>query len=215
MQAKASKKTKAKIPPTKGERPFWLVLDVHGVLIQSSERWIMTLLSKRTHQPKWLMYLRWMANIRLAQKGKMQAKAFYEKVLDQKLTQKEFNEWVMKGYAMRGDIPFLIMKELIRLKKEGWKLAILSDMNTAQAEFHRNKTHFSIFDEVFISCETGLMKPYPGAFSAFEKRLKTRKDHIVFCDDLWFNSFGAMLHGWRAVTIKGHKQLEHFLKDLH
>jgi HAD superfamily hydrolase (TIGR01509 family) len=196
------------------ERPFWLVLDVHGVLIPSSEKWILSQLARQTHQPVFLLYLRWLIQLPSAQRGKRSAKSFYEEVLDRPLTQKEFNDWVMKRYAHRGTISPAIVAQLKHLKKGGWKLAILSDMNTAQAAFHRKMGHFSFFDEVFLSCETGLMKPFPSAYVALEKKLHTRKDHIVFVDDLWFNTWGAALHGWRSVTLKGEKQLHRFLLDL-
>ncbi len=205
MRMKTSEKTH--------EKPFWLVLDVHGVLIPSSERWILGMLAKRTHQPSWLLFFRWVFYLRQAQRGLLPAKKFYERVLDQKLSEREFQEWIMRPYASRGSISPLIVHELSRLKKRGWKLAILSDMNTAQAAFHRAKKHFAPFDEVFLSCETGLMKPFPSVYNALEKRLRTRKDHIVFCDDLWFNTWGALIHGWKAVTVKG-KNLVRFLKDL-
>ena len=198
----------------KKQHPYWLVLDVHGVLIPSSERWILHQLSKRTHQSMLGIYFRLFLNLKPAQLGKRSAKSFYEEVLDMRLTEKQFQEWYMKSYAVRGKIAPAILEQLERLKKRGWKLAILSDMHSAQASYHRAQKHFALFDEVFLSCETGLMKPFPGVFAALEKRLHTRKDHIVYCDDMWFNSGIATLNGWRGLTIKGPKQLLHFLIDL-
>lgn len=195
--------------------PFWLVLDVHGVLVPSSERWILHQLSKRTHQSMLGIYFRWFLNLKPVQLGKRSAKSFYEEVLDTRLTDKQFQDWYMRLYAQRATIDPDIVRQLTRLKKKGWKLAVLSDMHSAQAAYHRQQKHFALFDEVFLSCETGLMKPFPNVFAALEKRLHTRKDHIVYCDDLWFNSWMGSLSGWRALTIKGPKQLVHFLVDLH
>lgn len=195
--------------------PFWLVLDVHGVLIPSSEKWILGQLARRTHASLALMYVRWFANLLPAQTGRRSAKSFYEEVLDQRLTQKQFDEWIMRPYSQRGKIDPAILHQLKRLKKKGWKLAVLSDMNTAQAEYHRGQKHFALFDEVFLSSETGMMKPFPRVYQALEKRLRARKDHIIFCDDFWFNTWGAALQGWKSVTVPGQKALLRFLEDLH
>lgn len=194
-------------------KPFWLVLDVHGVLIPSSEKWILSQVARQTRQPKWLLYLRWASNLMAAQKGKLPARKFYERVLDRTLSEKDFQSVIMSKYAQRASISPHVLTQLTRLKKKGWKLAILSDMNTAQADFHRAKKTFALFDQVSFSCENGLMKPFPDSFDALERRLRTRKDHIVFVDDLWFNTLSAQLHGWRGLTLKG-KYLAHFLRDL-
>jgi FMN phosphatase YigB (HAD superfamily) len=210
----AVKANKGKKSPAKQTSPFWLVLDVHGVLIPNSERWILGRLAKELHISRLDVYLRWFLNLRDAQLGKMPAKKFYEHVFDQKISDAVFNRTIMKLYSSRGLFSPAHVHELKRLKKAGWKLAVLSDMNTAQADFHRARSHFVLFDQVSLSCETGLMKPFPSSFVALEKRMKTRKDHIVFCDDMWMNTLSASLQGWKAVTIKGQAQLARFLKDL-
>lgn len=211
MAVKANKRKKSSSKPTP---PFWLVLDVHGVLIPNSERWILGKLAKEMHMSVLNVYLRWLLNLRSAQLGRVPAKKFYEHVFDQKISDRVFNRTIMKLYSSRGELIPSVKNELLRLKKMGWKLAVLSDMNTAQAEFHRSHKHFALFDEVNLSCETRLMKPFPSAFTALEKRMKTRKDRIIFCDDLWLNTLSASLQGWKAVTIKGQAQLARFLKDL-
>jgi putative hydrolase of the HAD superfamily len=161
------------------------------------------------------MYVNWFLHLADAQTGKLSTRVFYERVLGKKLSQKDFDRLIMSRYAQRGAFDPRVVEELKRLKREGWKLAILSDMNLAQAAYHRGKNHFSVFDEVSLSCETGLMKPFPDAFVALQKRLKARPDHIVFADDLWFNTWSASLHGWRAVTVSQRRdQLLRFLKDL-
>ncbi len=210
VKAKKNKSSSA----SKSAEPFWLVLDVHGVLVPNSERWILSKLAKELRMSKWSIYWRWFLNLHAAQLGKMSAKKFYEHVFDQKISDEVFNRTIMRLYASRGLLSQVELRELSRLKKAGWKLAVLSDMNTAQASFHRAKKHFAMFDEVGLSCETGLMKPFPSSFAALEKRMHARKDHIVFCDDLWMNTLSASLQGWRAVTIKGQSQLARFLKDL-
>jgi putative hydrolase of the HAD superfamily len=201
--------------PPRAHPTHWLVLDVHGVLIPSSEKWILGQAARQTRSSTLGVYLNWFLNLKDAQTGKLSTRVFYERVLGTKLTQKDFDQLIMSRYAQRGVFDPRVVRELKRLKSKGWKLAILSDMNLAQAAYHRMKKHFAMFDEVSLSCETGLMKPFPDAFSALQKRLKARPDHIVFADDLWFNTWSASLQGWRAVTVSHRRdQLLRFLKDL-
>lgn len=195
--------------------PYWLVLDVHGVLIPSSEKWILGQVARETHSSLIGIYFNWFLHLHETQVGKLPAKAFYERVFGKKFSQKDFDRLIMSRYAQRGAFDPKVVSQLSRLKKKGWKLAILSDMNSAQAAYHRGKKHFALFDEVFLSCETGLMKPFPSAYDALQKRMKARSDHIVFADDLWFNTWSASLHGWKAVTVSQKRnQLLHFLQDL-
>lgn len=208
------KAKKSKSSSKKPREPFWLVLDVHGVLIPNSERWILSRLAKELHLSRVDIYLRWLLNLRGAQVGKVPAKEFYERVFNQKIPAHVFNRTIMKMYSAKSVYSPAVVRELERLKKSGWKLAVLSDMNTAQAEYHRSQKNFSLFDEVNLSCETGLMKPFPSAFAALQKKLHARGDHIVFCDDMVFNTFVASFFGWRAVTVKGQLPLARFLKDL-
>lgn len=204
----------SKAPPAPAKQPYWLVMDMHGVLIPSSEKWILNQVARETHQSIWSIYFRWFLNLHSSQLGKVPARSFYEKALNRKLTQKEFEKRIMDRYAQRGKIAPEIVYQLKRLKAKGWKLAVLSDMNTAQAAYHREHKHFELFDEVFLSCETGVMKPFPDAYGSLQKQIRARPDHIVFVDDLWFNIWSASLWGWRAVTIRGRRQLIRFLIDL-
>lgn len=208
------KAKKSKPVSKKSREAFWLVLDVHGVLIPNSERWILSRLAKELHLSRVDIYLRWLLNLRGAQVGKVPAKEFYERVFDQKIPSHVFNRTIMKMYSAKSVYSPAVVRELERLKKSGWKLAVLSDMNTAQAEYHRSHNNFALFDEVSLSCETGLMKPFPSAFAALQQKLRARGDHIVFCDDMVFNTFVASFFGWRAVTVKGQLPLTRFLKDL-
>ena len=107
----------------KKEYPYWLVLDVHGVLIPSSERWILHQLSKRTGKSMLGIYFRWFLNLKPTQLGKRSAKSFYEEVLDQRLTEKQFQEWYVKSYAQRSVVSPVIIDQLVRLKKKGWMLS--------------------------------------------------------------------------------------------
>ncbi|MFH0970870.1 MAG: HAD family hydrolase [Candidatus Diapherotrites archaeon] len=194
--------------------PYWLVLDMHGVLIPNSEKWILKSVAKGLHLSFPFVVLRWFLNLSDAQRGKLGAKSFYERILERKLTEKEFAVWIMHRYIRRAVIDPRIVEQLMRLKKKGWKIALLSDMNTAQAAYHRDVGHVKLFDEAFISCETGLMKPFPSVYEAMEHRLRARKDHIVFVDDWWFNSWGASLMGWRGITLKHGSSFLRFLMDL-
>ena len=196
----------------KGEK--WLVLDAHGVLLPSSEKWILKKLSKQYRIPLMQLQWRWLMGHMSSQNGKTPSRKFYSQILQTDLSKSQFENQIMRPYAQRGRIPKLIVKQLARLKKAGWKLAIFSNMNEAQAHFHREKQTFKGFDEVFLSWELREMKPFPDFFLHLQQKLHTPSNHILFIDDHWENVVVGMRLGWHAVKLKEPLEAWAFLNDL-
>jgi putative hydrolase of the HAD superfamily len=192
----------------------WLILDVHSVLIPGSEKTILTGLSGHFGKPLWLTELRWLRKHEKNQTGKLHARSFYGYTVNRNISKREFEELIAKPYSKISHIPKPVLKELKKLKKNGWKLGILSNMSLVQAEFHRKQKSFDLFDLVLLSCDLGVMKPFPEIYSILEKKIKVPSYHIVFGDDLWPNVIVPYFLGWHAVKIKGSEELLRFLKDL-
>ncbi len=192
----------------------WLVVDAHGVLLPSSEYWILKHLSKIYKMPLLQLKLRWLFKHIPSQMGKMPARVFYSEILDTNLSKAQFETHVMRLYKKRAHIPNALKKELARLKKAGWKIALLSNMNEAQAHYHREAQTFKGFDEVFFSWEHHNMKPFPSFFSTLQQKIRARGNNILFIDDHWENIFTGMLLGWNAIKLREAKEVWLFLKDL-
>lgn len=192
----------------------WLVLDVHSVLIPGSERTIVKNLARHFGRMVWLTELRWLFKHKQNQIGKLSSRSFYGYIVDRNLSKKEFDELVMIPYSNRGHIPKEIQIELKKLKELGWNIGILSNMTSAQAEWHRKNKTFDLFDLVFLSCDLGIMKPFPKIYSVLEKKINVSSDRIVFGDDFWLNVITAYLMGWHSVKIRGRREVLRFLKDL-
>ena len=192
----------------------WLVLDAHGVLLPSSEYWILKHLSKLYKMPLLQLKLRWLFKHIPSQTGKMPSRVFYSEILDTPLSKSQFETQVMRLYKKRAHIPNALKKELVRLKKAGWKIALLSNMNEAQAHYHREAQTFKGFDEVFFSWEHHNMKPFPSFFSSLQKKIRARGNNILFIDDHWENIFTGMLLGWNSIKLREAKEVWLFLKDL-
>lgn len=192
----------------------WLVLDAHGVLLRSSEHWILRHLAKWYKLSLWKLKINWLFKHIHAQTGKMPARVLYSEIIGTNLSKSQFETQVMRLYKKRASIPNAIKKELTRLKKAGWKIALLSNMNEAQAHYHREAQTFKGFDEVFFSWEHHNMKPFPSFFSSLQQKIRAKGNNILFIDDHWENIAMGMLMGWNSIKLREAKEVWLFLKDL-
>ncbi len=192
----------------------WLVLDAHGVLLPSSEHWILKHLAKWHKLSLWKLKINWLFHHIPSQTGAVPARVMYSEIVGKDFSKSQFEMQVMRLYKQRASIPKPIQKELQRLKKAGWKIALLSNMNDAQAHYHREAQTFKGFDEVFFSWEHHNMKPFPSFFSSLQHKLRARGNNILFIDDHWENIFTGMLLGWNSIKLREAKEVWLFLKDL-
>jgi HAD superfamily hydrolase (TIGR01509 family) len=70
------------------------------------------------------------------------------------------------------------------LRKEGYKLGLLSNDTTGDYETIRTKEHLDkIFDVLCIAAETKLVKPNKNTFDDFANKLGVNLDELIFIDD--------------------------------
>lgn len=70
------------------------------------------------------------------------------------------------------------------LRKDGYKLGILSNDTTGDYEVIRTTEHLDeMFDVISIAVETKLIKPNKDAFDAFANKLGVKFEELVFIDD--------------------------------
>ncbi|HEY9053506.1 MAG TPA: HAD family phosphatase [Rectinemataceae bacterium] len=109
---------------------------------------------------------------------------------------------------------FTINRETIAivrdLKDRGFKLLILSNMNfegkkrlEGPARFLDGKDWYSLFDDVLLSCDLGLMKPERAIFEACAARAGGEPGSCLFIDDMETNVLGARDAGMQAIRFLG------------
>lgn len=108
------------------------------------------------------------------------------------------------------------MVELVeRLKKEGYKLYVLSNFNTDfQTVIERNKFgFFKLFDGIFVSCFYGAVKPEREIYKAFLEKYGLEAKDCLFIDDKYENVEGAVFAGMDGFVFRGDAEaVENYIK---
>lgn len=76
-----------------------------------------------------------------------------------------------------------VFKLIKRLKKQGYKLYILSNMNKDVVSIVPEFLNLSLFDDVIFSCNIGLVKPYTEIYEYVVKKWKIIPEESIFIDD--------------------------------
>ncbi|MFZ3057570.1 MAG: HAD family phosphatase [Minisyncoccales bacterium] len=98
--------------------------------------------------------------------------------------------------------------ELIeKLKIEGFRLSILSNMFPYQAEIIKKINGCSLFDDLFFSCERGLKKPDLEFYELVAREMNVRPQECLFIDDKEENLLPAEKLGMKTVLAKNQEQI--------
>lgn len=103
-----------------------------------------------------------------------------------------------------------------KLKKKGYKIAILSDQWHLSKKAIYNPKKIKKFDTAVTSCDAGMRKPNPKIYRLTLKKLKVRPSESIFVDNRDWNLKPARKLGMKAVLFRNTKQaikdIEKFLK---
>jgi epoxide hydrolase-like predicted phosphatase len=101
---------------------------------------------------------------------------------------------------------FVFFPEVIglieKLKSEGFRLSILSNMFPYQAEIVKEMNGCSLFDDVFFSCEKGLAKPDLKFYELVIREINVKPQECLFIDDKEKNLLPAEKIGMKTVLAK-------------
>jgi putative hydrolase of the HAD superfamily len=106
---------------------------------------------------------------------------------------------------------FIFFSEVIelikKLKSEGFRLSILSNMFPYQAEIIKEMGGRSLFDDIFFSCEKGLKKPDLGFYELIVKEINIKPEECLFIDDKEENLLPAKKLGMKTILAKNQEQI--------
>ena len=99
----------------------------------------------------------------------------------------------------------------IRKKREGYKIAILSDQwpFSKKALFLPNL--MKKFDAVVVSCDVGMRKPNPKIYRLTTNKLKIKPKEAIFIDNREWNLKPAKKLGMKTVLFRNNRQT---IKDI-
>lgn len=92
---------------------------------------------------------------------------------------------------------------IIKLKKKGYALYILSNASQVFYQFKDKIPNFSAFDGVFISSDWQLLKPEKEIYSAFYSHFQLIPSQCYFIDDSPPNIESAKTTGMDGVIFRG------------
>ena len=118
-------------------------------------------------------------------------------------------------YHMRVLPPIPGMKDLlVKLRKDGYKLYILSNLDDYHTPQMQETEYVNYFDGMFFSCEVGVRKPFKAFFEEALKRFDLKAEDCLFIDDLEENVEGALQCGIKGFVFRGDaKEAEQFIYE--
>ena len=117
---------------------------------------------------------------------------------------------IAKQSAVR---PIPRMIELVKtLKGQGYRVAMLSNVQKHQAKVIRDKGLYLYFDPLVLSCEIGVEKPKIEAFQILLQRLQAKPQDCIMIDDSSENIRAAQQLGMSFILFQNVEQLQAELK---
>lgn len=113
----------------------------------------------------------------------------------------EFMKW--NGLVANQDILDLVKN----MKKQGLKVAILSNVIEPTYNVLEKAGYYQLFDEVIASCKVGFAKPEKEIYQLSLDRLNTRAEKSLFIDDKQSNLEPALQMGFNTVLAKSSEQI--------
>jgi len=100
-----------------------------------------------------------------------------------------------------------LYKEAFKLKKQGYKIAILSDQHHVSQKALMPEKYTKKFNVSIVSCDVGLRKPNPKIYKLTLKKLKLPAKNCLFIDNQIWNIKPAKKLGFKTILFKDNKQV--------
>jgi len=186
--------------------------DIGGVvLVDFVEQKIMDLAEKYQKDPSDLLKAK-SRHRPLADLGKISDPAFWKNILADNKVKAVEDDWAIDSYMQPIDAVFEIINSL---KRNGYGIAVLSNDSREMSAARRQKYGFdSLFDDVIISCEHGVVKPGPEIYRIALKRMHCLPGDCVFIDDRQENLDTAADIGMHTILFQNADQLKNEMSGL-
>jgi len=118
--------------------------------------------------------------------------------------------WAYKKKYKKNKKLYLIVNTL---KKQGYKVAILSDQWHLSLKSLVSKKDYLLFDEIIVSCDVGIRKPNKKIYDLILKQLKVFPEETIFIDNQSWNIVPANKMGMRTILFVGNNKIKKQLKE--
>ena len=138
--------------------------------------------------------------------GEITMDKFYEYVLDTLQISRDKKHLLEEVFYERAYIDEDLLKQIVEMSRE-YKIGLLSNYsNDLRPRIEKEWAIGSVFDEIIISCEVGMIKPDPAIFNLMLDRLDVKADESVFIDDRIKNIDGAKKIGLHTIFFTSREQ---------
>ena len=121
---------------------------------------------------------------------------YWKEIAKGTMTTKQFTNIIKDKFGINVDIMSkweeaylegrLVNRELIEViekLRKGYKLATVTNVDDATADYNREKGVYSHFDIAILSCEVGVIKPQREIFELALQKLNLTAEECIFIDD--------------------------------
>jgi len=124
-----------------------------------------------------------------------------------KTTTQKLKKIVIKAYRKNFKQNKQLFKQAFKLKKLGYKIAILSDQWHLSKESLMVNKRYKKFNLSVVSCDVGMRKPNPKIYKLTINKLKYKPVECIFIDNQKWNTEPAKKLGIKPILFKDNKQL--------
>ena len=145
--------------------------------------------------------------------GKIDLERFAERMAGE-LCVRDARDFLRRFYCWRLSV-FPGIGEVLESAEKIFRLALLSNTNPVHWEQLRSsEPNFASFEKLFLSFETGRLKPRPAAFTQVLEHFGCEPEQLYFLDDSPANVESARRLGIRSEQVAGPAQFGHTLSLL-
>lgn len=123
-----------------------------------------------------------------------------------KTNPKKLTKLYIQAYKKYFELNKELIKYALEKKKQGYRIAILSDQWYLSKRALIPRDFYEKFDVVVVSCDVGIRKPNPRIYRLTLKKLKLPAKQTIFIDNQEWNIKPAKKLGMKTVLFKNNKQ---------
>ena len=189
-----------------------LIWDMEGVLMLTDDNNMPLTVAKKLNAPYEKVREIYFSDINdKMDLGEMTQDKFNEYVLDTLQISREKKHLLEEIFSEKLFIDEDLLKYIVEMGSK-YKLGLLSNYsNDLRPKIEKEWALGSVFDEIIISCEVGLIKPDPAIFNLILAHLGVKAEESVFIDDRIKNIDGAKKMGFQTIFFTSKEQA---LKEL-
>ena len=132
-----------------------------------------------------------------------------------KIPEKKLKNLYLKAYKKNFNLNKGLLEYARKLKKkQGYKIAILSDQWYLSKKAVVPRIFYKIFDPLIISCDVGMRKPDSKIYSLLLKKIGAKGKEVIFVDNQKWNISPARKLGMKTILFKNNKQTMREIKKI-